>query len=201
MVARNSKMPLNDNAKLMQEAADGDLEAFACLYDRFAPILMHLFVRRGADLTLAEDLTQQVFLCLWQHRKTFRAQSSFETYLLSIAKHKLTKELRESRRVAEIGLKGHPQLNGGSHSWLSEPETGFYLRELAAAVRRAKAKLTDEQRNALEAFQAVDTPLDKALEELGCSYGAFKKRLKRARKRMRGLLAPFLNDENEPDKK
>ena len=194
-------MPFSDSSRLMQEAADGDFEAFARLYDRFAPTLMHLFVRRGADLTLAEDLTQKVFVCLWERRKNFRAESSFETYLFSIAKHALIKEIRESRKVAEIGLKGHPKLKQDSHSGLSEPELELYLRELAAAVRQARAKLTFEQRNALEAFQAVDTPLDKVLEELGCSYAAFKKRLKRARKRMRDMLAPFLNDENEPDQK
>ncbi len=71
------------------------------------------------------------------------------------------------------------------------------LKELAAAIERAKATLTTEQRQALEASQAIDIPLSKALEELGCSHGAFKKRLKRARKRLSELLVPFLDDEDD----
>ena len=141
---------------LRQEAADGDFEAFACLYDRFAPTLMYLFVRRGADLTLAEDLTEKVFVCLWERRKGFRAESSFETYLWSIAKHTLSKEKRESHKREETGFKGHAVLKGDCHGELSEPEADLYLpeadlylKELAAAIRQAKAKLTFEQRQTL----------------------------------------------------
>jgi RNA polymerase sigma-70 factor (ECF subfamily) len=99
MMGRSSRVPLNDSARLMQNVAEGDFEAFEYLYDRFAPILMHLFVRRGANLTLADDLTQEVFICLWQRRKDFREVSAFEAYLFSIAKYALSKEIRESRNL------------------------------------------------------------------------------------------------------
>lgn len=199
-MARNSKGLVDESTRLMQRVPAGDFEAFERLYTRFAPTLMHLFVRRGTDLTLAEDLTQKVFVCLWERRKNFRAESSFEAYLFSIAKRTLSKEIRESRRVAEMGLKAHPELNEGSHSGLSDQELELYLRELAAAVRRAKAKLTSEQRQALAVSQSRRISFSTLAQKLGCSQEALKSHLKRARRRMRELLAPILDAEGGPAK-
>ncbi|MBW2149735.1 MAG: hypothetical protein JRI22_22300 [Deltaproteobacteria bacterium] len=78
---------------------------------------------------------------------------------------------------------------------MSEPEAESYLKELRVAIKRAVSKLTPGQRQALNAANAVDIPLDEALEQLGCSRGAFNTRLRRARKRMRELLAPFFDHE------
>jgi RNA polymerase sigma-70 factor (ECF subfamily) len=195
MVGRDSKVRVNESARLMRKVADGDLEAFDRLYLRFAPSLMHFFVKRGADLTLADDLTQNVFISLWERRREYRADSSFEAYLFSVAKHSFSKEIRQSHKAAEKGLKRRAGLIGDSHDRLSEPELELYLKELAAAVERAKAQLTDEQRKALEAPLGADIPLGKVVKELGCTRGAFKNRLKRARKRLRKLLAPFLSED------
>ena len=195
MAGRSAKVRVNERARLMQKVAAGDLGAFERLYRRFAPILMYFFVRRGADLALADDLTQKVFLCLWQRRKSFGAESSFEAYLFSVAKHTQSKEIRESRRVAETGLREHPDLNKDSHSALSDPETELYLKELAAAVERAKARLSVQERQALAAAQAGHIPFSIAAQKLACSKEALKSRLKRARRRMRELLASILEDE------
>jgi RNA polymerase sigma-70 factor (ECF subfamily) len=185
----------------MQKVADGDLHAFEHLYDRFAPILTHFFVRHGADLTLADDLTQKIFICLWQRRKGYRADSPFEAYLFSIAKHSLSKEIRESRRLGEAGLKWRTELIGDSHDELSEPELELYLKELAAAVERAKARLSIEERQALTLAQDGQIPLRFAAQKLACSQQALKSHLKRARKRMRELLAPILDDERGSTKR
>jgi DNA-directed RNA polymerase specialized sigma24 family protein len=40
-----------------------------------------------------------------------------------------------------------------------------------------------------------EVPLTKTLEELGCSHKAYKSRLKRTRKRLKELLAPFFEEE------
>ena len=53
-MSRNTKQPLDGNVRLMLKTADGDIEAFDHLFQRFAPLLMHLFVRQGVDLNSAE---------------------------------------------------------------------------------------------------------------------------------------------------
>jgi len=102
----------------------------------------------------------------------------------------------ESHRSPKKGLKGRSEPIKDSPDGLSQPELELYLKELTAAIEQAKGKLTEAQRQALDAANALDIDLNDVSKEIGCSHSAFKSRLKRARKRLRELLAPFLNDEN-----
>jgi len=197
---QDSKLPLDENARLMLKVADGDIEAFKRLYQRFAPLLSQLFVRRGVDRNSADDFVQKIFTSLWQQRKGFRGESSFETYLSSIAIHTLNKEIRQSHKRNEISSKKYQQSDGDTGKILSQPEAEFYLLELTDALDAAKAKLTDKQFQALQVSQAPDIAFHKALEELGCSKEVYKKRLKRARKRLRELLNPIFGNEKLRDK-
>jgi RNA polymerase sigma-70 factor (ECF subfamily) len=197
---QDSKLPLDENARLMRKAADGDIDAFKRLYRSFAPLLRLLFVRRSVDRCSADDFVQKIFTCLWEQRKSFRGESTFETYLSSIAMHTLNKEIRQSHNIAEISSKKHQQSDGDTCDILSQPESEFYFQELTDALETAKAKLTDEQLQALDASQVPDIAFHKALEELACSKGAYQSRLKRARKRLRVLLAPFFTDEKRRKK-
>ena len=197
---QDSKLPLDENARLMRKAADGDIDAFKRLYQSFAPLLKQFFVIRGVDRNSAEDFVQKIFTCLWQQRKSFRGESSFETYLSSIAIHTLNKEIRQSHKNAELSSKKHPESDEDTYNILSQPEAEFYFQELTDAIEAAKPKLTDEQFQALQAAQEPDIDFQKALEELACSKGAYKSRLNRARKRLRALLAPFFTDEERSKK-
>jgi len=188
------------NAELMRKTAGGDFEAFECLYRRFGPALRYFLAKWGLSAESRAELVQNIFADLWEKRAHFRAASSFETYLFAIARNTLGKEMRRARAAAETGRKDHPEHSGQSYNGLAEPEAEFYLKELQGAIEQAKGKLTDRQRQALNAANAVDIPLDEALEQLGCSRGAFNTRLRRARKRMREILAPFLDHDSDSDR-
>ncbi len=192
---QSSKQPLDENAGLMLKVAYGDIEAFKRLHQRFAPLLKQFFVIRGVDGNSADDLVQKIFTSLWQQRKNYRVESSFKAYLYSMARNTLYKEIRRSRRIKGISLKKQKKFEADTHNVLSQPEAELYFQELNEALKATKAKLTDEQLQALQAAQDTDSDLQKVLEEIGCSKGAYKKRLKRTRKRLRVLLAPFFTDE------
>jgi RNA polymerase sigma-70 factor (ECF subfamily) len=192
---RSSKKPFVENAGLMRKAADGDIEAFKRLYQRYAPLMNQFFIIRGAGLNSAEDFIQKIFVHLWRQRKNYRPESSFETYLFSIARHILYKEIRQSRKINEIISKKQTASDEGKYNTLSQPEAECYLEELSEALEAAKTKLTDEQLYALEIAQEPDIDLQKALEELGWSKEAYKKRLKRTRDRIIEILNPILDDE------
>ena len=197
---QDSKKPLDENARLMLKAADGDIEAFKRLYQRYAPLLWQLFVIRGVNRNTADDFVQKIFASLWQQRKNYRPESSFETYLFSIARNTLYSQIRQSHRIAGIISKKQTDSHEDTYNALSQPEAEFYFLELTDALDAAKAKLTDEQQLALQASQEPDIAFNKVLEELKCSKEAYKSHLKRARKRLREFLAPFLWNDETPKK-
>ena len=191
---QSSKQWHDENARLMQKAADGDIEAFVRLFQRFAPLLMHLFIKRGADINSAEDLVQKIFTHLWQQRKNYRPESSFETYLFSIARHILSKEIRQSHKIKGLRSEKQTDSDGGTYNNLSQPEAELYLQELTEFIEESKAKLTEKQQDALQASQEPDSDLHEILEELGCSKGVYKNRLKRARQCLKEYLTQFFTD-------
>jgi RNA polymerase sigma factor (sigma-70 family) len=187
---------IEEAAELMRKVANGDVDAFDCLYDKFSPILRRLFAKCIHRHMSLDDFIQEVFTRLWQQRKNYRGTSHFLTYLLGIARYTLNEKMRQSYKMASIrNLEELTSFTLDSHDDLSQPEAKFYLKELAAAVKEAKAKLTVKQRQVLELSQTTGTSLHKASQKLGCSTEALRCRLKRARKRSRELLAPILENQ------
>ena len=187
---------MDEATLLMRRVTNGDIDAFDRLYNEFSPILRRLFARCDHRHMSLDDFIQEVFTRLWQQRRNYRGTSCFLTYLLGIARYTLNEKLRQSYKMNMARVEYLKMLEGftlGSHDSLSQPEAKFYLKELEAALKAAKDKLTAKQRQVLELSQATETSLHEASKKLGCSPDALRCRLKRARKRSRKLLAPILD--------
>ncbi len=193
---RSSTLDVGEAAELMAKVAAGDTRAFDRFYDIFHPVLRRLFAVCDGHLISADDFVQEVFTRFWQHRRNFQGRSCPATYLLAIARHTLKEHCRKARKIAPVSLKEPIDFTVDSHNGLSDPETQLYLKELAAAVERARGKLTAKEQQALEVSQATDVALGKAPSKSDCSREALRSRLKRARKRSLGLLAPIFAEAN-----
>lgn len=183
----------DEDVRLMRKVANGDLEAFDCLYRKFCPIIGRLFASYDCHRVSLDDLIQEVFTRLWQQRRNYRGTSCFLAYLLGIARHTLNEKIRQSYKMARMeNLEELVSFTLDSHDALSQPEAELYIEELTAALKEAKAKLTAKQRQALELSQATETSLHKASQKLGCSPKALECCLRRARKQLQRQLASFL---------
>ncbi len=174
----------------MQKVADDDAEAFSCLYCKFSPVLRRFLANWDGHYALADDFIQKVFTRLWEQRKNFRAESSFQTYLFSIARYTLNEEKRKFGRI----VKKYSVFDSSCDNGLSQPEAEFYLKELMTTYNEVKTKLTDVQRQTLELFRTTDVPFRNVSKMIGCSPKALESRLYRARKRLQELLAPILRE-------
>jgi len=189
---QSSEKPLGEDAGLKREAADVDFELFEHLHQEYAPRLRRFFIKRGANRELADDLVQKIFADLWRQRKKCPSESSFDSYIYSMARNTLYNEIRRSKRMAGINSINHHVSGGSKNKMLSQPEAVFYFQELKEAFEAAKAKLTAEQRQALDAFQYPD--IIKTSEQNMYSKGAYKKRLKRAQKKVLEYMAKYFID-------
>lgn len=188
------KVQSDESSKLIRDAINGDMEAFNKIHYRTYPILKYFFSRWDIHYTSLDDLIQETFLRLWQQRRKFRAESSFLTFILGIARNVINEEIRRSRKIVKDDLKKQPGSDRYSCNCLSQPEAMYYFKELTATFEEIKAELTLEQREALEISQSVDVTLSEKSNELGCSHKALERRLHRARKKIRMLIASFIED-------
>jgi RNA polymerase sigma factor (sigma-70 family) len=94
-----------DYAQLIIAVAENsDREAFAALYDHFAPRIHAFLLRSGMDPATADDVTQIVMTKLWHRAKLFDpSKSSAATWLFQIARYARIDHLRRQRNESPLG--------------------------------------------------------------------------------------------------
>ncbi len=73
-------------------------ETFSALFRMLAPRLIGYFRVRGCDVSLAEDLTQEVMLSVYRQSKTLREKDLFLPWLFKIARNALLQHVRQQGR-------------------------------------------------------------------------------------------------------
>lgn len=79
---------------------NGNEEAFEALFWEYNTHIYHFVYSLLYDKSMAEDLTQNVFLKIWERREHIDVEQSFDSYLFTIARHLVYKET-EKRLLSE----------------------------------------------------------------------------------------------------
>jgi RNA polymerase sigma-70 factor (ECF subfamily) len=104
-------LPQPDPA-VLRKAQKGDERAFAIILRTYETPVYNYVLRLTGDKVLAEDLTQEVFLRVYQGLPRFSLRCKFTTWLFQVTKNRVLDELRakERRPVAPANLDDVPQL-------------------------------------------------------------------------------------------
>jgi RNA polymerase sigma-70 factor (ECF subfamily) len=81
-------------------AAGGDRRAFERLYRLHVDRVYSLCTRMLGDRVVAEEVTQDVFVRVWEKLPQFRAESAFGTWLHRVAVNVVLEHLRSTKRDA-----------------------------------------------------------------------------------------------------
>lgn len=168
--------------------------ALEVLYDRYFRQCYALAVRILSNMTMAEEVVQEVFLKLWQAPNNFDQQRGrFPSWLLSVVHHRCVDELRKNRRL----VSGNVSLDSeeGGDDLLTRlpdtqqgPEEVAWISEQRANVRRALGILSDVQRRVIElAYFGGMTQMEIA-SYLGEPLGTVKTRIRLALQKLKLAL-------------
>jgi RNA polymerase sigma-70 factor, ECF subfamily len=137
--------PLADEQNLIRLSQAGDQEMFARLYDAYVERIYRYVYFRVADEEVAEDITSQVFLKVWEKLHTYQAgQSPFMAWLYRIA-HNAVIDYYRTRKVS-IPLEEASPIEV-SHA--DEVNERLDLQVKSQHLRKALQQLTDEQQQVL----------------------------------------------------
>jgi len=173
---------MRSDEELMAAYVEGDATAFRTLFDRYAPLLQRVFLRRMRTPELARDLVQQTFLQLHRARNDFRPDALVRPWLMTIAMNLFREHYRRSARRPEslIDPVGALEPRESPHG----QERSDIRRDLAGAL----AKLPEDQREVvmLHWFDGLSFP--EIAEMVGATPGAVRVRAHRAYATLRELL-------------
>lgn len=91
-------MPSDTDRLLIQQIREGDSRAWETLISRYEGRLLAFVQRRLRDRSASEDVVQETFVGFLNSLPNFDERRELQTYLFTIASHKLTDHLRRTGR-------------------------------------------------------------------------------------------------------
>lgn len=190
-LAREGQMPAGESSEgeIIRFAQEGDEAAFEHLYRTHCRRIHALCYRMTGNPTLAEDLTQEVFLQVFRKIGTFRAESAFSTWLYRLAVN-IVLMRRRIKTLNETPLE--PRSESESDT-LPRRELGRPDQRVVGVVdrvnlKRALRQLPRGYRQIFLLHDVMGYEHHEIAEALGCSIGNSKSQLHKARMRLRTIL-------------
>jgi RNA polymerase sigma-70 factor (ECF subfamily) len=185
MTTEPTTLTTKQAAELVAQAQQGDQLAFATLYEQYRPLVYRFLRRRldGADETV-EDLTEDVFVKLYEKLDRYVERGlPFTAWLYRIAHNRLVDYVRTLPRQATQPLDVVADV--------PEHQTGSEYRSVLdrQTLEPALARLTAEQRQAVELRFLQGMSVAETAAKMGRSEEAVKKLQARALANLRRSLA------------
>ena len=179
---------------VLKKAQRGDERAFSLIVRAYETPVYNYVLRMVNDRALAEDLTQEIFLRIYQGLPKFSLRCRFTTWLFQVTKNRVLDELRASERRprAVVNLDDVPPLEV-----LDAP---FERIEAMDAVWRAVEELNVDLKMALLLRDVVGLSYTEIADSLEITLATVKWRIYKAREEVQLALAREGITFGEPEK-
>ena len=176
-----------DDFQLVRLVQRSDSEAFSVFYDRYVKLIYSIAYNILGEHTLAEEVTQDVFLKIWHQIDRYDpAQSKVNTWLSRVARNRSIDVLRKHKHINRQVNWADPEVE--SNPDMPSPEERTELRITKQRVRTALFQLPEEQRAVLALAYFKNLSQIEIAEELGAPLGTVKTRVRLGMQKLRGLL-------------
>nr|PZN40989.1 MAG: RNA polymerase subunit sigma-24 [Bacillota bacterium] len=187
-------MSPSEEAKLVERARQGDVDAFEALIVQYERKVYNLAYRLTGNPEDASDLAQEAFVRVYQSLGDFRGDSSFATWLYRIVANACRDELRRRQRQRTVSLEVTVENEDGEmvRQYADEgegPDQALERVELQRLVRETLATLDEDHRQILILRDFQDLSYQDIAELLNLSLGTVKSRINRARNALKEKLA------------
>lgn len=174
---------------LLAECRSGNGRAFELIYEanqkRVFSVALHFF---GGDRATAEDVTQQVFLKIFNKISGFRAESELTTWIYRLTVNACIDERRKTRRFFSI-----ENFFGESRA-KKMPADRAERRETAEEVQKAIGELKEKFRLPILLKYSEGLSYQEIARILDCSVGTIGSRLNRGHKMLAQKLKHLKTD-------
>jgi RNA polymerase sigma-70 factor (ECF subfamily) len=172
-------------------------------YERSVYVMALSYMKSEAD---AEDVAQEAFIRAFRKLESFRAESKFSTWLISITINEARTRLRRQALVRMEPLDQLPDKDKSIspallRDWREIPSEAVEREEVRNLIQLAVEQLPDIYRQVFLLRDVEELTISETAEALNISIPSVKVRLHRARMRLQKQLAPQLKTVNRASKR
>ena len=187
------------DCELLQLVRGGDPNALAVLYQRRQKGIYRFALQMSGSTSIAEDITQEVFLVLIHDNSNFdESRGSLNSFLLGVARNHVLRRLQRERFYSPLETNDSgvgdpilPQALVTSDGPLDE----LSRTEIIESVRRAVLALPERYREVVVLCDLQELSYAETAAVLGCAVGTVRSRLHRARTLLLNKLRPATKEE------
>ena len=176
----------NDDVTLINRVLAGDETAFTELVKKHQKPVHMLAWRKIGDFHIAEDITQDVFLKVYQRLHTLKNPNQFSGWLYVITTNLCATWLRKNRiqhqPLEDVGTTMEQRDAYSRHVTADRAKTAVEAQR--EVVKRLLTKLKESERTVMTLHYLGEMTVEEISRFLGVSAGTIKSRLQRARHRL-----------------
>ena len=160
-------------------AASGDRSAYTKLIAQCQSVVCSIALALLHDVAASEDVAQEVFLAAWVGLPRLKNKSSFLPWLRQLTRNRCHERMRRQRRHLPLSEALEQR------DCALTPIELVLEREQELILRSALHEIPNEAREVITLFYREDGSVERCAVLLGLTEVAVKKRLSRARERLR----------------
>ena len=169
---------------LVRVGQQRDKQAFAALYEHFAPRLKSFLLRLGTEMSTAEEIAQEAMVMVWRRAETYDPrQAGASTWIFTVARNKRIDRIRRDNKPL-------PDFTDPAFSQEADEPGDVVLqrRQEEDTIRQALKKLPEEQAKMILSAYYEEKSHREIAEESGLPLGTVKSRIRLALNRLRSNL-------------
>ena len=180
---------IHNEKELLLQVSQGDRNAFKELYVHYFPVVQQYVVLFESSESSLDELTQDVFVRIWDKRARLADVESLRNYLFTVTRNVVYNYFRAVK--AQQMIKGLD--NSGPVAAGHDSEKELLLKQYYHFVEEAIGKLPAGRRKVLRMSMEQGLSLDEIAEELHISRSGVKKQLYAAT----AFIRQYLRDHGE----
>lgn len=169
---------------LVGRIAAGDRHAFEQLFRQYGERVFRYAHRLIADVTKAEEVTNDVMLEVWKNSAKFEGRSKVSTWVLGITRHLALNSVRR-KQLTTVDVDTVPSVADELQTTAAQEQDRDKLK---AGLRSALTGLSQDHRDVIELTFFHGCTYQEIAHIVGCPENTVKTRMFHAKKQMQELL-------------
>lgn len=178
---------------ILQQAAAGDVDAFEDVYKAYSRFVYNVALRMCRNSELAQDVTQDVFITVYNKFDRFRFESSFKTWIYRITVNTSINSLKKGGKMRDKSVEFDDQFNYGQQT--DSVAEGIRKEENNNLVNRLLDYLNADQRACIVLRSIEGLSYEEIAESLKIPINTVRSRLKRAREKLLKIRKEVMSHE------
>ena len=167
---------------ILEQAAAGDVDAFEQVYRTYNRFVYSVALRMCRHHELAQDVTQDVFITIYDKLDRFRFESSFKTWIYRITVNTSINSLKKGSKMRDKSVAFDDQFDYGQSA--DTVDAQVRKEDQQALIDRLLGLLNADQRACIVLRSIEGLSYEEIAASLQIPINTVRSRLKRAREKL-----------------